>query len=945
METLLAPDLAGAIFCFVTSAREIVSLGTERMKSSTAVVDAHLGYESMIQGISGAYDSIRLANSLNFDSRKHARLHDEALTRICEECHSLHDIFKDIVTELQVEGSTEKKEVLCATPKFVWRFGGHHGLEELDKRLLELELQIDEHIPSYIRSQKESTEKWVQELAEKSRRLNINRSKELQQLVVDTNNAFRDLSISPTASEHSEGNDNIVDRRRRPRSGTFGPGKSASDIIIAFSIIAKQARKYAAECHIVQSLASTRRKDRYQDDTVKGTSPASERPRYPSSISSPSLDHFNEWLENGTGIFWILGTTGTGKSTFMTQLSATTDTKDALLRWGGNLPVISASFGSEDPRTTTQYSIDDLFRSIFLYIIRQCPSLIAASSLKEWSYLGEARGRQFGDVAFRHEDLALALESLCRVHEFNAKFCFFIDGLDEHGGYNKGVGSLFKRLCSLPFIKMCVTGRPKDTIGDPPTNEPTQCILLPDLMDGYICHYIDKKLAENSWIEQQEPATYWRKDVFEYLRKESAGSFVWIDLAFSRALSDMKALDDMCDLLTKLKQLPINLQDLLLHILNDVQEEDRDQQARILLLASQAREPLSVLAFSFLGEESPDAVLARAAVPMGQPELDSRCEASKRQVLERSGCLVDVIPSSGTRSGELVVFSHSSVRDYIRSTEARQILTQRLKTPFDLQRELCNILLAQIKFHKVGPMWEEGGQIHELVLQFLHEAKVYELASSDVLGVHINELEAIVHQRKGQTFWWWQKRSIEKGESTSTFLELLIRYQLVGYLRWRFKNFPQLVPRVLEMANLLESALIPPAGTQINPELVRTFLDHGADPDYPTDHGHHLDAKPTPWRLFLLHLIQSTQRNDSTQLGPSQDRFLAIEHLINAGADLETPLCPATTNGSGSIAAKLSVEEVIRIVSSPEDASYLCRLVEQRRKQQNVSLSGWLGWR
>ncbi|KAG4431659.1 hypothetical protein IFR05_012862 [Cadophora sp. M221] len=908
MEPLLVLDLAGAIFSFVTSARAIVSLGTENIKSSTGVADAHLEFESMTQDISGACDSIRLANSLNFDSRKNAKPHDEALTRICEECNLLHDIFKNIITELQVGDGHGKKVVLCATPKFVWIFGGHHGLVELDKRLYELDLQIDEHIPPHIRSQKESTEKWIQELAEKSRRLNINRSSELQQLVVETNNAFRDLLISSTASDRSDGNDNLGDRRRRPRSSTFGPGKSAGNIIIALSGIAKQARKYAAECHIVQSLESTRRKDCYEDNTEGRTLPAYERPPCPSSISGPSLDHINEWLKTGTGIFWILGRTGSGKSTLMTQVSTSTDTKEALVRWGGNLPVISASFGSEDPRTTTRYSIDDLFRSIFLQIIRQCPSLIATSSLKEWTYLVEAPGRKFEGVTFHREDLTLALESLCRVKEFNAKFCFFIDGLDQYEGYNTGVASLFKSLCLSSSIKICMTNRTKDNIEDALTNEPAQYVFLPKLLDGYLCQYIEKKLEENSWIAQQDSATNWRKEIFEYLRKESAGSFAWIDLAFSRVLSAMKPLDDMFQLLWKLKELPVDLRELLFGILNNIQEEDRDQQARILLLASQAREPLSVLAFPFLDDESPDAVLGSAAAPMEQQEIDVRCKNTKRQVSALGGCLVDIVPSSGSRSGEIVVFSHDSVRDYLRSTEGRHILIQRLKTPFDPQRQLCNILLAQIKFHKVGPMWDEGGPIHQLVLQFLHEAKVYEIASNDVLGAHINELEAIVHQRKGQTFWWWQKRSIEKGESTSTFLELLIRYQLVGYLRWRFKNFANLVPGALEMANLLESALISPAGTRINLELVEVFLNHGADPDYATDHGHHLDAKPTPWRLFLLHLIQSTQKNGSMQLGPGQDRFLALEHLINAGADLETPIC-LTSTSSSSLAARLSIEE------------------------------------
>ncbi|KAH7319459.1 hypothetical protein BKA65DRAFT_102513 [Rhexocercosporidium sp. MPI-PUGE-AT-0058] len=939
MNVLPILDLAGAIVRFVTSAREIVSLDMEDIKSSTAVEYVQAELESRIWEISCAHEIARLA-TLIFESGKHPTPHEEALTRICEECYSIHQELEETIAEAQISEGGGRHKPPCATSKFVWT-SGHHGLVALDKHLQELELQIDEHIPSYIRSQKEEIENWVEKLAETSRRLNINRSKELQRLVIDTNTAFRNLATSSNVSE------NVSDdhhRRRMPRSSTVGLGRPLGDILITFSSIAEQTKVFIAECHFKQSLIS-RGRDCCQRDIEEYAPSASERPRYPSSIRLPCPDHFNEWLENGRGIFWISEREETGKSALMEQFSHSIHTKNALLRWVGNSPFISVSYKSEYFRTTTQYPIHDLLRSICLQFIRQCLSILSASYPEEWTHLVEARGGRFGHVTFRREDLVLALELICQVKDSNAKFCFFIEGLDRFEGFETEIASLLKKRCSSRSIKMCLRTRPNNTIGVALKNESTQCYFLPDLTDGRICHYITKKLDEDPWIAQRENfASNWKAEVFEYLRRESAGSFTWIDMVFSRVLSAMKPLDDMYDFLGELKRLPIDLQELLFHILNDVPEEVHDQQARILLLASQAREPLSILAISFL-DKSSDSVLGGAAVPMGQQEIDRRCRSTKERVSIWCGCLVDIIPSSGSNSEELVAWSHNSIRNYLRSTEARKILTQRLKSSFDPQREVCNVLLARIKFHKVSPAWEEGGPIHGLVFQFLQEAKIYELATKDVLGAQINELETIVHSRKGQTFWWWQKRSIEKGESTSTFLELMIQHQLVGYLWWRFRNFPRLIPRSLEMANLLESSLIRPAEIRMRSELVRVFLDHGADPNFSSDHGYHLDTKPTPWRLFLLHLVHSAQKVYTVQFESDQEHFLALEYLINAGADLETPVHPTSKSGYSTSVATLSVEDVICMVTSQENASDLCDLIEQKRKRHTGSISGWLRWR
>ena len=106
----------------------------------------------------------------------------------------------------------------------------------------------------------------------------------------------------------------------------------------------------------------------------------------------------------------------------------------------------------------------------------------------------------------------------------------------------------------------------------------------------------------------------------------------------------MKIPDDLGDLLARLKEFPTDLARLFLHILNGVQDELQDRQARILLIASQAQEPLNVLAFSFLDESDPDFVLRRPAMPMDQKEVESRSRLTKMIILSLSRGILEVVP-------------------------------------------------------------------------------------------------------------------------------------------------------------------------------------------------------------------------------------------------------------------------------------------------------------
>ena len=89
-----------------------------------------------------------------------------------------------------------------------------------------------------------------------------------------------------------------------------------------------------------------------------------------------SNDSFLEWLINGSGIFWITGIAGSGKSTLMKFLSHHKSATQALQRWTNGKDLITADLYFWHAGTELQKSQEGLLRSLLYGVLSQCPELI-----------------------------------------------------------------------------------------------------------------------------------------------------------------------------------------------------------------------------------------------------------------------------------------------------------------------------------------------------------------------------------------------------------------------------------------------------------------------------------------------------------------------------------------------------------------------------------------
>lgn len=105
---------------------------------------------------------------------------------------------------------------------------------------------------------------------------------------------------------------------------------------------------------------------------------------------------FGAWLESGTGIYWINGKAGSGKSTLMKYIVSHDKTSSLLNHWAGNLRLCASAFFFWNSGSKQQCSQAGLFRSLLYEILGRHPELIPTVFPAQWGarYSAKCQARQ-----------------------------------------------------------------------------------------------------------------------------------------------------------------------------------------------------------------------------------------------------------------------------------------------------------------------------------------------------------------------------------------------------------------------------------------------------------------------------------------------------------------------------------------------------------------------
>ncbi|KAI1388692.1 uncharacterized protein F4822DRAFT_443533 [Hypoxylon trugodes] len=276
---------------------------------------------------------------------------------------------------------------------------------------------------------------------------------------------------------------------------------------------------------------------------------------------SEARDSFIGWLKHGSGIFYISGKPGSGKSTLMKYIA-------------GGKTLALGKFFFWKPGSPLQKSINGLIRALLHCLLSECASLIPLVFPAQW----EASIHREKIYVENHE-CQPAFERLLNAKQTyeGYKFAFFLDGLDEfEGDHASFLRKLLAWANATQNVKLCVSSREwpifQNALKDCPT------FRLQDLTTSDIRRVGENRLHEMCLDALASDDDYRKlhlnvdivSHLIEEIVQESDGVFLWV-LPILRYIENGLANGDrMSDIMKVISSLPTELEPMLQQILEPV---------------------------------------------------------------------------------------------------------------------------------------------------------------------------------------------------------------------------------------------------------------------------------------------------------------------------------------------------------------------------------------
>ncbi|KAE9370087.1 hypothetical protein N431DRAFT_411184 [Stipitochalara longipes BDJ] len=629
---------------------------------------------------------------------------------------------------------------------------------------------------------------------------------------------------------------------------------------------------------------------------------------------------FTQWLASSSSLYWITGKAGSGKSTLIKYIAQDQRTLEYLKRWTPAGKIVTASYFFWNSGTSMQMSQQGFLQSLLHQILSSCPALTCSLLPQRWEAYC-----LFGDDPNPLTELELrqAFTLLKKVEPSAAKFCLFVDGLDEFDGDHSKLVEFIKDLSEYPNVKLCVSSRPWLVFEDAFKRRPS--LMVQDLTYPDIMHFITSKFSGNpGFIELRERETEYADQLFKDIAQKSAGVFLWVALVVSSLLDGLSNGDRVSDLQRRLSFLPPDLEKLYQKILDNLDPFYLEHASQLFELVREAQEPPSILCMSF-ADEGLDSVLKQKIAPFDGEEINTRVNVMKRRLNSRCKGLLEVAPELEHPDGLLLLSSdpyslsastvqylHRTVKDFLENSKNWEWFMKSRQEDYDPNLALAKSFLGQLK--GVTSTASKGVSLVERCLFYAKLAQdrrpadivamldeldrtAGELASriDDSVSLVQNNISATNQGRYNKIS--RNKSCISLRNWTSnpyiaprikphglSFLSLTTRLGFHEYVAAKVKKgclviqygniWPLLLDAILPIECEEPLALLNPS---LDKRMVKVLLDQGADPNRGIPYIPY--SNMTPWEYFLWRV-----QNDS--LKSSLDPWLeVVPQFLAYGAD------------------------------------------------------------
>jgi hypothetical protein len=431
----------------------------------------------------------------------------------------------------------------------------------------------------------------------------------------------------------------------------------------------------------------------------------------------PTWSTFPKWLASGSGIYWINGKAGSGKSTLMRFIELDHRTEAYLKKWAGDMPLCSASFFFWNSDTTEQKSQSGLLRSLLYEILLQQPAMIPKVLPWFWARTYSKSSSMQPLSADFHWSLALlarAFKTLVQEPDLPFKLCLFIDGIDEYEGDHEEMSELLKASTSAN-IKICLSSRPWHVFEICFASFPS--LRLQDIMRKDIEAYVHDKLNQNHAYKElaaREPLV--APALVSEITGKADGVFLWVEIVLKSLLQGLKNLDNISHLRTRLEALPKKLEDLYRVMFNRIDKTYLVSSAQTFQIVRAARaykehfhsnkpqsEALPIIALYFAINSDIDIGTVHT-----YESSNIKTRAAQKKVHLNVQC-VGLLEAWKHKSSRItkIHYLHRTAREFIESSEIWDIIQGRTsKTGFDANSSMMRSCICQIALFGINYLGE-----------------------------------------------------------------------------------------------------------------------------------------------------------------------------------------------------------------------------------------------
>ncbi|KAK2775626.1 hypothetical protein CKAH01_03512 [Colletotrichum kahawae] len=297
---------------------------------------------------------------------------------------------------------------------------------------------------------------------------------------------------------------------------------------------------------------------------------------------------FLDWLQNGSGLFYVSGNPGSGKSTLLKYISQDSLTRQTLEAWASRdaQDIIQVRFFFWSSGAKLQRTIEGLHRSILWEVLQSRPDLTQQIFPNLWARACEG---SIHESDLTKETLQAAFQVLVYNQELlgKQKVCIFIDGLDECEEDHWQLTKELKRWCAAPDVKLCVSSRPHNEFLQAFTPKTGAWLKLHELNREDILKVIHDQFAgDERFVEARQLSTNSTDydDLTHSIAQKAEGVFIWVIMVIRSLLQGIGNFCSLSQLRKRLDAIPAEVNSMFQYMLAGIDQLERQAAARTFLV-------------------------------------------------------------------------------------------------------------------------------------------------------------------------------------------------------------------------------------------------------------------------------------------------------------------------------------------------------------------------